>query len=197
MWMKRWWRQGVRSGAFLPFVVAACLASGCAVRRAPTGLENTPAPDDRAPLEWAKTEPNLVVVDRSCRTVSFYRFGQWVRTWDQVALGQNPGVKEQEGDRRTPDGLYRISFKRHHDRWSRFMLLDYPNAKDIDVHRKRLAKGEVSRGPGGEVGIHGTDKPKLNETGYDWTWGCVSLMNKDVNELYELAPEGTLVLIDD
>ncbi len=181
---------------------AACvamllLAAGCAARRGGGGLGNAPAADDRKPVEWAKNEPNLLVVDRSCKTVTFYRYGQWVRTWDQVSLGQNPGVKEQEGDRKTPDGLYRIVFKRRHERWSRFMLLDYPNAKDLAVHHARLESGYVNRGPGGEVGIHGTDKPKLNETSYDWTWGCVSLTNKDVNELYEMAPEGTLVLIDD
>ncbi|MFM7141718.1 MAG: murein L,D-transpeptidase family protein [Alphaproteobacteria bacterium] len=176
--------------------LAAVLAAGCAARRGGGALDASPA-DDRKPLEWAKSEPNLVVVHRSCKTVSFYRYGQWVRTWDQVSLGQNPGVKEQEGDRKTPDGLYRITGKRAHERWSRFMLLDYPNAKDLAVHHERLATGRVNRGPGGEVGIHGTDKPKLNETSYDWTWGCVSLMNKDVNELYDLAPSGTLVLIED
>lgn len=185
-----------RKTAGVACALVVLLAAGCAARRGGSGLD-APAADDRKTLDWAKNEPNLVLVQRSCKRVSFYRYGQWVRTWDQISLGQVPGVKEQEGDRKTPDGLYRIVGKRAHERWSRFMLLDYPNAKDLAVHRERLATGHVNRGPGGEVGIHGTDKPKLNETSYDWTWGCVSLSNKDVNELYDLAPAGTLVLIDD
>lgn len=153
--------------------------------------------DDRAPLEWARSEPYLVLVRRSCRNVSVYRYGEWIRTYDQVAFGRVPGVKLYEGDRRTPNGLYRIVGRREHPRWSRFLLLDYPNLTDMDDHRRALEEGLALGGPGGEIGIHGTDKPDFNELGIDWTFGCVSLMNQDVNDLYELVPDGTLVLIED
>jgi lipoprotein-anchoring transpeptidase ErfK/SrfK len=59
----------------------------------------------------------------------------------------------------------------------------------------RRGDGYVSAG--GAVGIHGTDKPSLNARGIDWTWGCISLHNRDVSELSALVPVGTLVLIDD
>lgn len=175
------------------------MLSGCpAVRPASPAVAGAPQADDRATLEWARTEPSLVVVRRSCRTLTVYRYGEWVRTYGRVSLGREPGVKVYEGDRRTPDGLYRIVGKRPHSRWSRFMLLDYPNLKDREIHRLELALGNISaKSPGGEVGIHGTDKERMNRHGVDWTFGCVSLMNEDVNDLYELVREGTLVLIED
>jgi len=94
-------------------------------------------------------------------------------------------------------GLYRIVGRRQHPRWSRFILIDYPNLSDRDDHRKALDEGIAERGPGGEIGIHGTDKANFNELGIDWTFGCVALMNDDVDELYETVPNGTLVLIEE
>ena len=100
---------------------------------------------------------------------------------------------EQEGDRKTPDGLYRIVGKRAHERWSRFMLLDYPNAKDLAVHHDRLATGYVNRGPGGEVGIHGTDAPQLLPGRV--SHGCIRLPNDAIVRLARLMPLGTPVTI--
>ena len=51
--------------------------------------------------------------------------------------------------------------------------------------------------PLGAVGIHGTDNPGLNARGVDWTWGCISLQNADIDDLARLVPVGTLVLIED
>ena len=161
------------------------------------GTRAAPSSDDRSPLEWARSEPYLVVVRRSCRSLSVYHYGEWMRTYGHLAFGRVPGVKVSEGDRRTPNGLYRIVGRRVHPRWSRFLLIDYPNLSDRDDHRRALAEGLASGGPGGEIGIHGTDKERFNELGIDWTMGCVSLMNEDVDELYELVPDGTLVLIED
>ena len=41
------------------------------------------------------------------------------------------------------------------------------------------------------------DEPRLNDAGVDWTLGCISLLNPDVRDLYDLVPDGTLVLIED
>ena len=182
-------------------IVAALVAAafGCTPAATQSGSSSSVPPpgDDRAPLEWARSEPYLILVRRSCRTVSLYQYGQWIRTYGKVSFGRVPGVKVEEGDRRTPNGLYRIIGKREHPRWSRFMLIDYPNLSDRDDHKKALEDGIAVAGPGGEIGIHGTDKERFNELGIDWTLGCVSLMNDDVDELYDLVPDGTLVLIED
>jgi murein L,D-transpeptidase YafK len=184
---------------FRSCVVLAALF-GCAARQpvaVASVVPGAPPPDDRAPLEWARNEEFFVIVRRSCRTLSVYRRGEWLRTYGHLAFGRLPGVKVFEGDLRTPNGLYRIVGKREHPRWSRFMLLDYPNLSDLDAYRKEVENGLVVGGPGSEIGIHGTDEPRFNELGVDWTFGCVSLLNPDVEDLYDIVPDGTLVLIED
>jgi murein L,D-transpeptidase YafK len=188
-----------RGAAVLAAVLAAAALSACPARQAAVAPAAAPAPlpDDRAPLEFARDEQMFVVVRRSCRTVTLYRHGDWLRTYDNVSFGREPGTKLYEGDRRTPSGLYRIVGRRVHPRWSRFLLLDYPNLKDRSVHGEAHAAGLVPASPGSQVGIHGTDERTFNELGVDWTLGCVSLLNEDVQELYDLVPDGTLVLIED
>lgn len=199
-----WYSCCVKSIALSPSILVglallAALAAGCTPAATQGSSASLPPPpgDDRAPIEWAKSEPYLVVVRRSCRTLSVYQYGQWLRTYGHVAFGRMPGIKLEEGDRRTPNGLYRIVGKREHPRWSRFMLIDYPNLSDRDDHARAVSEGLAVAGPGGEIGIHGSDKEDFNQLGIDWTLGCVSLMNEDVDELYELVPDGTLVLIED
>ena len=108
-----------------------------------------------------------------------------------------------EGDKRTPLGLYMIITKDHHSRWSRFMRIDYPNENDRRYYRKNLEIGKIPKradghpGLGGAIGIHGSDNEAFNRVKINWTLGCVSLLNKDVKELYSLVPVGTLVYIKD
>ncbi|MEO2166671.1 MAG: L,D-transpeptidase [bacterium] len=154
-----------------------------------------PHVDDRAPLLWAADEPVFVVVDRSCRTLSLYRNGEWVRTWRDVVFGRGAGVKRHEGDRRTPQGLYRVVGKRPHARWARFLLLDYPNPADVEAHGAARRAGTIENGVGGAIGIHGTDAPLLNRAHVDWTLGCISLRDSEVRELDRDVPVGTPVWI--
>ena len=48
---------------------------------------------------------------------------------------------------------------------------------------------------GGSVGIHGTEDPLKNLSGLNWTKGCISLMNRDLDEIYPLITSQTLVVI--
>lgn len=173
--------------------------AGCSFQQAP--VEDPAAavlvPDEQAPLDWARGEEWFVLVKRTCRTLTVYRKGEWVRTYHDVSFGRNPGDKLYEGDRKTPLGLYRMVGRRRHPRWARFILLDYPNVRDLEVHRKAAEEGRAPKGPGSQIGIHGSDEPILNRGGVDWTYGCISLLDKDVRDLYATVPRGTLVLIEE
>ena len=151
--------------------------------------------EDRRPILWASGEPFFVVIDRSCRTATVYREGLWQKTYRGAVFGRAEGRKVYEGDRRTPNGLYRIQGRRVHPRWSRFLLLDYPNANDRGLNQAAQAAGETRSGPGGAIGIHGSDEPTLNRAQVDWTLGCVSLLDSDVEDLYQTVPVGTPVWI--
>ena len=149
-------------------------------------------------LPWASEEPLLIVVDKMSRRLVLYRFGAPVKTYP-VVIGRNAGRKLYEGDRRTPSGIYEITYKKSHWKWDRFLGLNYPNEVDRENFRNALASGKIPRnaGTGGSIGIHGSDKEDLNRVGINWTYGCVSLSNGDVAELDKLVPSGTPVLIRD
>ena len=151
-------------------------------------------------LSWAVEEERVLVVDKSCQLLQVYDYGRLVRSYPIVSARRD-GRKLYEGDKRTPIGLYMIIGKRRHPRWSRFMLLDYPTPSDVARHRHHLKTGQLPGrngslpGPGGEIGLHGTDHAELNKVGVNWTLGCISLSNPDIRELYRTTPEGTLVYI--
>jgi murein L,D-transpeptidase YafK len=163
----------------------------------------TPVLADEDHIEWASAEPWFIVVRTSCRTLDVYRYGDRVRSYPAVfGMGGKKG-KLHEGDRRTPTGLYAIAGMRRHPRWQRFLLIDYPNLRDVQRYEVAMESGDIpmlgnqTAGVGGLVGIHGTDKPSLNRKGVDWTHGCISLWNDDVEDLATLVPIGTQVLIED
>ena len=181
--------------------VLAIALSGCWLghRKAP----GPPPPADEDRLDWAADEPYFVVVRTGCRTLDVYRYGDRIASYPAVfGLGGTSG-KLHEGDRKTPTGLYTIVDVRHHPRWQRFLLLDYPNIHDLHRYEVAMGAGNIPllgdrlAEVGGAVGIHGTDKPELNARNVDWTWGCISLRNDDVEELSTIVPVGTPVLIDE
>jgi len=204
----------------LRFIILSALLlsalAGCTTTRRFPNLEAPPEPpplpspvapkariDSDTFLPWASEEPSLIVVDKTCRTLNLYHYGRLSRTYPAV-FGRKPGRKVYEGDQRTPTGLYMIIGKRnHHQRWARFMLLDYPTEQDVRLYWQNVSAGIVPRrgdgyrGVGGAIGIHGTDDEVLNRIGVDWTMGCVSLLNADVKELSAFVSVGTLVYIKD
>jgi lipoprotein-anchoring transpeptidase ErfK/SrfK len=50
-------------------------------------------------------------------------------------------------------------------------------------------------GAGGAIGIHGTKDYMLNRNGVNWTHGCISLLSRDIRELYDTVAVGTPVVI--
>ncbi len=159
--------------------------------------------DDETRLPWAVNEPWFVVVRRQCRTLDVYHQGVRVGSYPAVFGVGGRGRKLYEGDLRTPVGLYKIIDIHPHARWTHFMLLDYPNLDDRRQYAVAVSDGRVPvrgdryAGIGGAIGIHGTDRPEVNERGEDWTLGCISLSNDDIQRLVALVPVGTFVLIED
>jgi lipoprotein-anchoring transpeptidase ErfK/SrfK len=149
------------------------------------------------PLNWS-----VDIYKKRHRLIVYYK-GRLFKDYHAV-FGRSfePGTKLWEGDRRTPEGVYTIIGKHPSSRWDWFLTLNYPN--DMDRHRYEQLRdgGEVPVedghpvGVGGRIGIHGTDEPELNSGDINWTTGCISVDDEDVEELKRILPTGTLVIIN-
>jgi murein L,D-transpeptidase YafK len=145
------------------------------------------------PFDW------VVHAYKSRHVLEVYFQGHLYRTYHAV-FGRSlaPGAKLWEGDRRTPEGNYLIIGKHRSARFGWFLHINYPNGNDRERFERNRAAHLIpaSAGEGGQIGIHGTDSPYLNVAGVDWTTGCISVDNADINELARLLPVGTLVVIN-
>ena len=141
----------------------------------------------------------LIVVEKSKYELSLYDNNGWYATYPVVFGNKDLKDKMREGDRETPEGSFTIISKKVHEKWDRFLMLDYPTQESYKKFNERKAKGLIPKNAtiGGGVGIHGTwPKEDYAIDRYDnWTQGCISMKNPDVEELYNLVPVGTKVVI--
>ena len=126
--------------------------------------------DTESVLPWASKEPAVVVVNTTCQTLMVYQYGRLTHTYPAV-FGRTPGRKLYQGDRRTPLGLYTVIDKDPHTVLvlaSRRLII---RPKKIGAATKpRSNLGDLPKkmgnpGPGGAVGIHGTDRESYNRAG--------------------------------
>jgi murein L,D-transpeptidase YafK len=122
---------------------------------------------------------------------------------DTVVLKEYPvvfGKKENndklmQGDKCTPEGHFKIISKYPHKSWSKFIWLNYPNEESWKKHNEAIIAGKIPKDAdiGGEVGIHGVPKGMdyLIDAGYNWTLGCISMKNRDVDEIYPYITTST------
>jgi murein L,D-transpeptidase YafK len=112
----------------------------------------------------------------------------------RVALGRNPvGAKTYQGDNRTPEGFYTISGRNAVSTCHRSLRISYPNADD-SARAKKLGKN-----PGGDIFIHGLPNGQgwigKEHVLYDWTFGCIAVTDEEIEEIWKLVPNGTVVEI--
>lgn len=146
-----------------------------------------------------ESEKISILIEKSKYKLTVFYDAQPVKSYP-IVLGKAPGGdKRAEGDFKTPEGIYRVRDRYPHPKWSKFIWLDYPTEQDWEEHSQAKLAGEISPEAtiGSEVGIHGV--PSGLDSAIDrrsnWTWGCISLKNKDVNEIYEVVTQGTLIEI--
>jgi murein L,D-transpeptidase YafK len=145
---------------------------------------------------FGKDKPILaeqILIEKSAHRLILIRTGKSLRVY-RISLGKNPiGRKEREGDKKTPEGQYVIDRKIMHSGFHRALHISYPNASD----RARAAALGVS--PGGDIMIHGL-KNGLGWLGplhrfSNWTQGCIAVTNPEIEEIWDMVPEGTPIKI--
>jgi murein L,D-transpeptidase YafK len=141
----------------------------------------------------AGQQADRIVIRKAAREMVLLSHGNVLRSY-KVALGKNPvGPKTRQGDMRTPEGLYTIDGRYAKSQYHRALHISYQNAAQRAQARK------LGVDPGGDIMIHGLP----NGQGYigkahlqsDWTWGCIAVTDEEIEEIWDLVPNGTPVEI--
>lgn len=147
-----------------------------------------------APVAALAEKADLVLVKKAEAKLYLLKGGAVFAEFPVVFGGQPQGHKQQEGDRRTPEGRYILDYKKEDSAFFKAIHISYPNAEDI----ARAAQRGVS--PGGAIMIHG------QKNGFDWlspvaqhvnwTDGCIALTNRDMQAVWEAVDAGTPIEIE-
>lgn len=138
-------------------------------------------------------QADSIVILKKDHVMELLSGGNIIRTY-KVALGQGGlAAKEREGDARTSEGYYVIDAKYEHSAYHKALHVSYPSATD----RRRAARLGVP--PRGAIMIHGLPNGKgwigAAHRLYDWTLGCIAVINQEIDEVWTLVPVGTPVEI--
>ncbi|MEP5731232.1 MAG: L,D-transpeptidase family protein [Sulfitobacter sp.] len=134
-------------------------------------------------------EVTYVVVNKGARKMMLLHHDKVLENYD-IKLGFDPkGHKNIEGDGKTPEGIYWIDRRNPNSRFHLSLGISYPNAQDRERAR---AQG---KSPGGDIFIHGQQNPFKRDTS-DWTWGCISVTNAQMEDIYAMVGNGTPIQLN-
>jgi len=134
-----------------------------------------------------------ILVIKSVRKMFLIKDDKPYREYN-IALGKVPiGHKRQEGDKKTPEGLYTIKYRNPESAYHLSLLINYPDKEDRDSAKQRGVK------PGSNIFIHGLpngiDYLSASMVGTDWTDGCIAVTNREIEEIWKLVIDGTPIEI--
>jgi murein L,D-transpeptidase YafK len=172
-----------RLKVLMPIFLLVCLATAGVMVSA--NLNWHPLPRD--------VIADRILVEKAARRLTLLRDGTPLKTY-RVALGGEPiGPKEQEGDLRTPEGIYRIDLHKEDSDYHRALHVSYPEQRDIE------RAGAAGVPPGSDIMVHGLP----NGRGWigafhrrnDWTAGCIAVTDLEIEEIWRAVPDGTPIEI--
>ncbi len=143
--------------------------------------------------------PYYIIIDKSDYELKVYDAEGWYATYPVVFGSNDMNDKYMEGDKRTPEGKFKILLKKIHPKWGPELLLDFPNEESIKKFNERQSRGLIPRTAkiGSGIAIHATRPQEEWTVDYfqNWTDGCVSLKYTEAKDLYSYIPSGTPVTI--
>ncbi len=143
--------------------------------------------------------PYYIIIDKSDYELKVYDEEGWYATYPIVFGSKDLSDKMREGDKKTPDGKFKIIQKKIHPKWSYELLLDYPNEISVQRFNERKQRGVLPKNAkiGSGIAIHATrpEEEWTVDNFYNWTDGCVSVKYSEMKDLYSFIPVGTPVTI--
>lgn len=166
-----WTRRGALA------LTAGFLAVGAMPARASAYVQ-TPAP-----------RATSIVVSKTNRVLEL-RNAQGILKRYRVALGFDPaGHKVRSGDGRTPEGQYFIDRRNPRSDFYLSLGISYPNSTDLARAQSLGVKA------GGDIFIHGGPNQSSTRRRGDWTAGCISVTDAEMEEIWSLVPTGVPITI--
>ncbi len=130
-------------------------------------------------------EVTHIVVHKDQRRMFLLHDDKVLKSYD-IEWGFAPrGHKQFEGHGKTPVGTYRIDRRNPNSDFYLSIGISYPNRRDIAIAKA------AGKDPGGDIFIHGQPN-KRSGSGPDWTAGCISVTNKEMEDIYAMVKNGTL-----
>lgn len=147
-----------------------------------------------------KANQYYIIISKKNYELRVYDDQGWYATYPCVFGSNDLRDKFMEGDKRTPEGNFKVVLKKNNSKWKFELLLDYPNQNSYQKFDARKAKGEIPKSAniGGGIAIHATRPQEEWTVDYyqNWTDGCVSLKYTEAADLYSYIPVGTSVTIE-
>lgn len=178
--------------ALIPLLaLAACAAPPPQQAQGPSSQPPLSREAARIVPERRFASVDYLIVDKSERLMVAYAGGQPVKAWQGLQLGDAPeGHKQFQGDERTPEGRYVIEGRNPGSAYHLSLKVSYPNAED------RAFAAQQGRSPGGDIFLHGQPNSlPFGRVPGDWTDGCIALSNDEIEELWRIVPDGTVIEI--
>ena len=164
-------------------------------------LTNVQAADKIESVRVFKSERRMELVGADNQVVKTYK----------IMLGKNPvGHKVQEGDNKTPEGIYILDSKNPNSKFHKAIHVSYPNKADTQKAKSLGVRA------GGDIMVHGFPnsfkemRAWLNGAGlgflsddlirsslpyFDWTSGCIAVSDAEIDEIYSLITVPTKIII--
>lgn len=134
-------------------------------------------------------EVTYVVVNKAARKMYLFNNQSVLKDY-RIDLGFAPiGDKFFEGDGRTPEGSYWIDRRNPNSEFHLSLGISYPNERD------RAEAAALGKPPGGDIFIHGESSPFRRQR-EDWTWGCIAVTNREMEDVYAMVRNGTPIQIN-
>ena len=134
----------------------------------------------------AAQRADAIRVYKAQRRLDLLRAGHVIARYRIVLGGAPVGHKRQQGDQRTPEGDYRITYRNERSRFHLSLRISYPDQAD----RQQAETRGVD--PGGDIMIHGATPPGSR---VDWTEGCIAVTNEEMDAIWQRVPVGTPIRI--
>ena len=137
-------------------------------------------------------EVTFIVVNKEARSMYLFHNDTVLKEY-VIDLGFAPiGDKFYEGDGKTPEGRYFIDRRNPNSRFHLSLGISYPNGRD------RAEAAALGKPPGGDIFIHGNSNlfRQGRKGTEDWTWGCIAVTDREMEDVYAMVRNGTPIQIN-